>query len=218
VRPGEILGITGLLDSGRTEVALSLFGITPIESGEFLIKGASVAIDSPRAAMRHKIGFVPEDRLTEGLFLPRSIADNVVVAEIDDLTTRFGLLDDEKRRSEVYRWVGELAIATPDPANACQTLSGGNQQRVVLAKWLARDLEVLVLSGPTAGVDIGSKYDIHGILQGLAREGLGLIIISDDLPEVLENCSRILVMKSGKVVADLDAGATDEAEILSYML
>ena len=218
LRPGEILGITGLLDSGRTEVALSLFGISPIHAGQFLVNGEKVTIDSPQAAIRYKIGFVPEDRLTEGLFLPRSIADNVTVVEIDDLTRRFGFLDEQKRAAEVRKWVKELAIATPDPENACNTLSGGNQQRVALAKWLARDLSVLILNGPTAGVDIGSKYDIHGILQNLAREGLGIIIISDDLPEVLENCSRILVMKGGQVVADLDAGATDESEILSYML
>lgn len=218
LRPGEILGITGLLDSGRTEIALSLFGIAPIESGELLLNGAPVTIDSPQSAIRNKIGFVPEDRLTEGLFLPQSIADNVTVVEIDELTRAFGFLDEEKRKTEVERWVRELAIATPDPSNPCHTLSGGNQQRVVLAKWLARKLDVLVLNGPTAGVDIGSKYDIHGILQELARDGLGLIIISDDLPEVLENCSRILVMKEGAVVADLETGSTDESEVLSYML
>lgn len=218
LRPGEILGITGLLDSGRARVALSLFGIAPIHSGELLIRGKPVTIDSPEAAMRNRVGFVPEDRLTEGLFLPQSIADNVVAARIDSLTRRFGFLDDRKRAREVEKWVQELAIATPDPANACHTLSGGNQQRVVLAKWLARELDILVLNGPTVGVDIGSKYDIHGILQELANQGLGLIIVSDDLPEVLENCSRVLVMKGGIVIADLDAAATTESEILSHML
>ena len=153
--------------------------------------------------------------------LPKSIpdiADNVVVGEIDELTRRLSFLDEEKRAREVEKWVEELAIATPNPDNACLTLSGGNQQRVVLAKWLACDLEILVLNGPTVGVDIGSKYDIHGILQGLAQQGLSLIIVSDDLPEILENCSRILVMKSGKVVAHLDSEKTDESEILSYMM
>lgn len=218
LRPGEIIGITGLLDSGRTEVALSLFGMSPIDTGEILVNGTHVSIESPRDAIRNNIGLVPEDRLTEGLFLSQSIGNNVIVAEIDELTKRFGFLDDDKRESEVQRWVSELAIATPDPRNACQTLSGGNQQRVVLAKWLARDLDVLVLNGPTVGVDIGSKYDIHGVLQELAKKGLGLILVSDDLPEILENCSRILVMKGGRVVADMDAGSTDETEILSYML
>jgi simple sugar transport system ATP-binding protein len=218
LRKGEILGITGLLDSGRSQVALSLFGIAPIESGQILLNGKPVTIDTPQDAMRNKIGLVPEDRLTEGLFLPQSIADNVVVGEIDELTRRFSFLDDEKRAREVDKWVSELAIATPDPDNACLTLSGGNQQRVVLAKWLACDLDILILNGPTVGVDIGSKYDIHGILQGLAKQGLSLIIVSDDLPEILENCTRILVMKSGRVVADLEGEKTDESEILSYMM
>ncbi|MDA3950888.1 MAG: sugar ABC transporter ATP-binding protein [Spirochaeta sp.] len=218
LKRGEILGITGLLDSGRSQVALSLFGIAPVDSGQVLLEGKPVTIDTPQAAIQHKIGFVPEDRLTEGLFLPQSIADNVVVGEIDELTKRFSFVDAEKRATEVEKWVGELAIATPNPDNACLTLSGGNQQRVVLAKWLACDLDILVLNGPTVGVDIGSKYDIHGILQGLAKQGLSLIIVSDDLPEILENCSRILVMKSGEVVADLDSEKTDESEILSYMM
>ncbi|MDF1568709.1 MAG: sugar ABC transporter ATP-binding protein [Spirochaetaceae bacterium] len=218
LKRGEILGITGLLDSGRSEVALSLFGISPIHSGQLFINGAPVNIDTPQAAIRNKMGFVPEDRLTEGLFLPRSIADNIIVGEIDKLTRQFSFLDRQQLGKEVERWVGKLAIATPDPDNACLTLSGGNQQRVVLAKWLACNLDILILNGPTVGVDIGSKYDIHGILQSLAGEGLSSIIVSDDLPEILENCSRILVMKSGRVVANLDSEKTDESEILSYMM
>ncbi|MGE0075883.1 MAG: sugar ABC transporter ATP-binding protein [Sphaerochaetaceae bacterium] len=218
VHRGEILGITGLLDSGRTELALSIFGIKPIESGQFLVDGKPVRISSPQVAIGNNIGYVPEDRLSEGLFLSQSIADNIVISEIDRLVKKAGILDKKKRSAEIDKWVNELAIATPDPNNACQTLSGGNQQRIVLAKWLACNLDVLVLNGPTVGVDIGSKHDIHGILQELAKEGLGLIIISDDLPEVLENCSRVLVMKAGRIVADMNAGETDEKTILSYML
>lgn len=218
VHRGEILGITGLLDSGRTELALSIFGIKPIETGQFLVDGNPVRISSPQVAIGNNIGYVPEDRLSEGLFLSQSIADNIVISEIDRLVKSAGILDKKKRSAEIDKWVNELAIATPDPNNACQTLSGGNQQRIVLAKWLACNLDVLVLNGPTVGVDIGSKHDIHGILQQLAKEGLGLIIISDDLPEVLENCSRVLVMKAGRIVADMNAGETDEKTILSYML
>ncbi|MDT3359733.1 MAG: sugar ABC transporter ATP-binding protein [Spirochaetota bacterium] len=215
---GEIIGITGLLDSGRTELALSMFGIKPIQSGSFSIDGKSVSIQSPRDAIAHNLGFVPEDRLTEGLFLSQSIADNIVISEIDRLSKRAGIVDQAKREAEIEHWVKELAIATPDPNNACQTLSGGNQQRIVLAKWLACNLDILVLNGPTVGVDIGSKHDIHGILHELASKGLGLILISDDLPEVVENCSRIIVMKAGRIVAELKAEETDEKTILSYML
>ena len=218
LRKGEILGITGLLDSGRTELALSLFGIRPADKGALLKDGAEVHLNSPQDAIRARIGFVPEDRLSEGLFLPRSIADNVVISEIDRLASGEGVLDRGKRSAEIDRWVKELAIATPDPNNACSTLSGGNQQRIVLAKWLACNPDVLVLNGPTVGVDIGSKHDIHAILQRLANEGMAIIIISDDLPEVLENCSRLLVLKAGRVVKELLPADTNEQEVLSYML
>lgn len=215
---GEIIGITGLLDSGRSELALSIFGILPIESGQFMVDGKEVYIKNPQVAIEHNIGYVPEDRLSEGLFLSQSIADNIVISEIDRLAKTAGVLDQKKRSDEIEKWIKELAIATPDPNNACQTLSGGNQQRILLAKWLACNLDILVLNGPTVGVDIGSKYDIHGILQELAKQGLGLIIISDDLPEIMENCSRVLVMKAGRIVAEMQADEADEKTILSYML
>lgn len=215
---GQIIGITGLLDSGRTELALSMFGIKPIKEGEYRVHGKAVAVKSPKDAIEHQIGYVPEDRLSEGLFLSQPIGDNIVITELDALTKRFGVVDQKKRGDEIKRWVKNLAIATPNPDNACQTLSGGNQQRVVLAKWLANNPRVLILNGPTVGVDIGSKHDIHTILQELAKEGMGIIIITDDLPEVVENCSEILVMKSGKIVATLAAEEADEQKILSYML
>ena len=123
-----------------------------------------------------------------------------------------------RKSREINRWVKELAIATPDPNNACSTLSGGNQQRVVLAKWLARDLKVLILNGPTVGVDIGSKYDIHQILRGLAEQGLGIIIISDDIPEIITNCSRIMIMKNGRISAELSAEEADEQTLTRYMM
>ena len=128
------------------------------------------------------------------------------------------VLDRKACQAEIDKWVKDLAIATPDPKNACSTLSGGNQQRIVLAKWLACKPDVLVLNGPTVGVDIGSKHDIHAILQRLADQGMAVIIISDDLPEVLENCSHILVMKGGRIVARLDPQEADEAVVLSHMM
>ncbi|MFA5468505.1 MAG: sugar ABC transporter ATP-binding protein [Sphaerochaetaceae bacterium] len=218
VHPGEIVGVTGLLDSGRSELALALFGMRTIEEGQIKVKGKVVKITSPRRAIRHKIGYLPEDRLSEGLFMSQSIADNVIISEIDRLSKVLGIVDRSKKSSEIKHWVKELAIATPNVTNACQTLSGGNQQRVVLAKWLACNLDILILNGPTVGVDIGSKHDIHRILQNLAAEGMGLIIISDDLPEVVQNCSRILVLKGGRIVADMPSSESDEKTILSYML
>lgn len=215
---GEILGITGLLDSGRSELALSLFGIRKADAGSIQVNGKPVTLASPVDAIQAKIGYVPEDRLSEGLFLPRSIAENVVVSKLDRLSSALGVVDRNARQAEIQRWVKELAIATPNPENACQTLSGGNQQRVVLAKWLACEPDVLILNGPTVGVDIGSKHDIHRILQRLAGQGMAVIIISDDLPEVLQNCSRVLVMKSGGIVAELNPHETDERALSAQMM
>ena len=218
LKPGQILGITGLLDSGRTELSLALFGLRRASGGEILMKGQRVTIESPRDAIAAGIGLVPEDRLSEGLFLPQPISDNIVISEIDDLAGALSVVDRKRRQDEVTKWVKDLAIATPNPDNACSTLSGGNQQRIVLAKWLACKPDVLILNGPTVGVDIGSKHDIHAILQRLANQGMAVIIISDDLPEVLENCSDLLVMRAGKIVAQLDPATTDESLVLQHMM
>ena len=218
LKPGQILGVTGLLDSGRTELSLALFGLRKISGGEIRMKGEPVKINSPKDAIAAGIGLVPEDRLSEGLFLPQPISENIVISEIDQLSNRIGVVDRKRRKEEVEKWVSELSIATPNPDNACSTLSGGNQQRIVLAKWLACKPDVLILNGPTVGVDIGSKHDIHAILQRLANQGMAVIIISDDLPEVLENCSDLLVMRAGKIVARLDPSVTDEATVLHHMM
>ncbi|MCP1103175.1 simple sugar transport system ATP-binding protein [Aequitasia blattaphilus] len=217
VKGGEIIGITGLLDSGRTELALSLFGLKPSTSGEILIEGKETVIDSPQAAINSGIGFVPEDRLSEGLFLERSIGDNIVISEIDKLTKK-GFVDKEKYEREIQRWVSELTIATPNADNAASTLSGGNQQRIVLAKWLACEPKVLILNGPTVGVDIGSKHDIHSILQKLANAGMAVIIISDDLPEVMQNCSKVVVLRDGQVAGELDTNDIQERQIIDIMM
>jgi len=215
---GEILGLTGLLGSGRTELALSLFGMRKADKGTIRIKGKNVVLDSVRSAMENGIGYVPEDRLSEGLFLPRGIGDNVVISEIDSLANRIGVLDKARKQKEIDRWVEELSIATPNPDNACSTLSGGNQQRIVLAKWLSREPDVLILNGPTMGVDIGSKHDIHLILEKLADKGMALIIISDDIPEILSTCSKIMIMKNGRITATLNPKETNTQELSQYMM
>ena len=217
LRRGEILGITGLLGSGRTELALTLFGAYKRDSGEIRVNGKPVALHGIRDAIANGIGYVPEDRLTEGLFLERSIGDNVVISQIDSLASRGGLLDPQKKSLKAAEWVEQLKIATPDPDNAANTLSGGNQQRIVLAKWLATGPDVLILNGPTMGVDIGSKHDIHQILRGLAAKGMGIIVISDDIPEVIGNCNRILLMKAGRIEEELDPAVTTEAELAELM-
>ncbi len=218
LKRGQILGITGLLGSGRTELALTLFGMRKASGGTIKIDGKDAVLNDPMKAIENGIGYVPEDRLTEGLFLPRSIGDNAIISEIDALAGKLGALDSKKRGGEAQKLVELLSIATPNHANAASTLSGGNQQRVVLAKWIATNPKVLILNGPTVGVDIGSKRDIHEILHKLAHDGLGIIIISDDIPEILANSSEILIMRDGKITATLDPCDTDAARLTGYMM
>ncbi len=210
---GEIVGITGLLGSGRTELAQALFGIRPCDQGVILVEGKKVRISGVTQAMNCGIGYVPEDRLTEGLFLTQPIGMNIIISKIDQLTGALGLINEDKVNGEILQWIEKLAIRTTDPQRPVQTLSGGNQQRVVLAKWMSRNMKVLILNGPTVGVDIGSKHDIHEILKSLARSGLGIIVISDDLPEVLTLCNRVLVMKSGRLSGRLDPKDVSEREL-----
>lgn len=210
---GEILGITGLLGSGRTELALSLFGIYPAGSGTIKINGKPVQIKNVRDAIKCGIGYVPADRFTEGLFLPQSIIRNIVVSKLDKLSNRFGFLKNKEIDSEVEKWIRDLSVITNSAASPVQTLSGGNQQKIVLSRWLATDLSVLILNGPTVGVDIGSKYDIHQILRSLAEKGIAIIIISDDLPEVINNCNLILIMRNGRIASKVNARETNEKQL-----
>jgi simple sugar transport system ATP-binding protein len=215
LRAGEILGITGLLGSGRDTLALALFGLLPMTSGTVTIDGADVTLDSPATAMRHGIGFVPEDRLTEGLFLDHSIESNIIIRTVDSLRTRLRLLDRGRAHKVATRWVDDLRIKTPDVERAVSTLSGGNQQRVVLAKWLCADPKILILNGPTVGVDVGSKAEILHLLTELAAGGMGIVVISDDIPELLDVCHRIALMRDGRIAnefhrADIDIERLNE--------
>ena len=213
VRPGEILGITGLLGSGRTELAMSLFGMLPLDSGRIRVKGQDVTLRGVRDAIAAGIAYVPEDRLTEGLFLSRSIGENITISEMESFTKALGFIDKKAIRDEEKKWVKRLDVVTPDPANAVNTLSGGNQQKVVLAKWLATKPSVLILNGPTVGVDIGSKFTIHSILRELAAQGMAVIIISDDIAEVLTNCSTIAIMRAGHLSDPINPDTLTEAEL-----
>ena len=216
--PGEILGIAGLLGSGRNELAHALFGLRPAYSGTIRIGEEQVVMDSVQTAMRHGIAFVPEDRLTQGLLLEQTIANNINICTIDQLTDSRGWIDEERAAEQVEQWIGQLKIQVASPENPAKSLSGGNQQRIVIAKWLATKPKVLILSGPTVGVDVGSKEAIHKILRDLARSGMGIILISDDIPEITANCSRILLMRSGEIVAEYQAGQLSEDELSDILL
>ncbi|MGA2381703.1 MAG: sugar ABC transporter ATP-binding protein [Spirochaetia bacterium] len=202
---GEIVGITGLIGSGRTELALALFGVSPADSGEILVEGKPCRVSSVQDAVKAGIAYVPENRLVQGLIMKQSVGDNIIAAILARLLSRLRLIDPRKRREKAAQWITSLEIKVSDPAVAVQTLSGGNQQRVVIAKWLASDPKILILDGPTVGIDVMAKNAIHNIIRELAARGLGVLLISDEIPEVANNCSRILLMRSGKIRSELGA-------------
>jgi simple sugar transport system ATP-binding protein len=214
VHAGEILGITGLLGSGRTELALSLFGMTQPDAGEIRIDGKPVRFRTPREAIEHGMAYVSEDRLTLGLVLDQPISSNTVVTILDRLAGRLGLIDPRTRRDTVDNWVRDLSIKVSDPENPVKTLSGGNQQRVVLAKWMARNPRVLILDSPTVGVDISAKDGIYEIVKKLAGQGIAIIMISDEIPEVLYHSHRVLVMRAGRISGDYVPFRSSEQELM----
>ena len=168
-------------------------------------------------AQKLKIGYVPEDRLTEGLCLLQPIADNIILASLKRLSSVLGFIRHRDVLDEANKWVKTFSIATDDPDKHASTLSGGNQQKIVLSKWLSTELEVLILNGPTVGVDIGAKQDIHNLVRDLANEGLAVILISDDLSEVVVNCNHVLVMKEGSIVGRMKGEEIDHQAILDII-
>jgi ribose transport system ATP-binding protein len=212
---GEILGIAGLVGSGRTELARAIFGADPITAGEVLIDGSPVAIDSPRAAIRHGVGLVPEDRKHQGAVLSMSVVENITLASLAEVT-RWGQLDRGKERQTARRLVQQLHIATAGVEQEAGRLSGGNQQKVVLAKWLCSRSKVLIVDEPTRGVDVGARAAIHGLLNDLAAGGTTIIMVSSDLPEVMGMSDRILVMHEGRLAGELVREDFNEETIVMY--
>jgi rhamnose transport system ATP-binding protein len=211
VRAGEILGLAGLVGAGRTKLARVLFGLTPADSGELLVRGRPVTIDSPERALALGIGHVPEDRRRHGVILEMTVATNVTLATLRAVS-RLGFLDFRRERATAARFVEQLAIKTASLEAPAGNLSGGNQQKVALARWLAASPSVLILDEPTQGVDVGAKAEIHRLMSELAGRGLAILMISSELPEVLGMSDRIAVMHGGAIVGELDrAQATQEA-------
>jgi simple sugar transport system ATP-binding protein len=207
---GETVGITGLLGSGRRELALALFGLDPAEAGGIQIDGRPVRLRTVQDAMRAGVACVPEDRLTEGIFAEQPLGRNIAVSSVATLATRAGWIRRAPWQDFIGRWMRALAIQAPSARIAVGQLSGGNQQKVVLGRWLATQAKVLILNGPTVGIDIGAKMDVHERIRDLARRGMSVLLISDDLPELAALCSRILLMHRGRIVKELAAAACDE--------
>ena len=203
IRKGETLGLTGLLGAGRTELALSIFGMLRPDSGKISIGGVPLNVRSNRDAIRAGIGYLSEDRLSLGLIQPQSIADNLVLPVLDKTLYR-GFISAQKKQTLVRRWIDDLAIKVGHTIDPISTLSGGNQQRIAIAKWLAVGLKLIILDCPTVGVDVGARAGIFEIVQRLAHEGLAILLISDEVPEVFFNADRVLHMAEGRIVAEYD--------------
>jgi simple sugar transport system ATP-binding protein len=210
---GEVIGITGLLGSGRTELALSLFGLNPPESGQIRLNRKTVQLASNWEAIAAGIGYVPEDRMTLGLVMPQPVSSNITLAVLDTLVNKLHLIDPIKKQQFIEQRIAELNLKVADPDVAVNSLSGGNQQRVVLAKWIATEPKILILDSPTVGVDIAAKMGIYEIINRLALQGMGIILISDEVAEVYCNCHRILLMRKGRL-----AGEYTPSEISEYDL
>ena len=209
---GEILGIIGLLGSGRSELATAIFGLNKPDSGELFIDGEKVVIDNPGEAIEHGICYLPEDRLSEGLFIEKEIEENLSVIILKNYI-KSGLIQRKKLITDIEKLSKDLNIKTPSLELPVQSLSGGNQQKVVVAKWIAANPKIFILDGPTVGIDVGSKSDIHQIIRNLANKGIGIIIISDEIPEALQNSNRILVMRHGRIVKELESDCITEEEL-----
>jgi simple sugar transport system ATP-binding protein len=208
IRAGEVLGLTGLIGAGRTELGHTLFGMTQPDKGTMRLDSKPLKLRSNRDAVAAGIAYVSEDRLALGLVQPQSIADNLVMAVLQRITGSNGLISGEKKTSLVHKWIEELAIKVGKPTDAVATLSGGNQQKVVLAKWLATEPKVLILDSPTVGVDVGARAGIYKIVRHLADLGLAILLISDEVSEVHFNADRILHMAGGKIVGEIDPRTT----------
>jgi simple sugar transport system ATP-binding protein len=199
---GEVLGLCGLLGSGRTELALSLFGMTKPDSGKIYLDSKPVRFRGHEDAIKSGIGYVSEDRLTLGLVQQQSVGDNTVLAIMETLRSRFHLIDEYRKNRIVLEWIEKLGVKVASPDQAISTLSGGNQQKIVLAKWVLTQPKILILDSPTVGVDVGAKASIYQLIHQLAAEGISILLISDEVPEVYFNCDRVLHFSEGTVLGE----------------
>lgn len=215
VRRGEIVGIAGLVGAGRSSLLNCIFGAIGSDAGQVVLDGAPLHAKGPRAAIDRGIGLVPEDRRGSGLITSRSVEENLTLPSIDELS-QGAALKPKTLREVTNRYIQELRIKTPSGAQPVRLLSGGNQQKVVLAKWLARDVSVLLLDEPTVGVDVGAKSEIYALIHELAAAGMSIVMVSSDLPEVLGMSDRILVMSEGRLTAELSREEATQEEIMRY--
>jgi ribose transport system ATP-binding protein len=216
VRRGEIVGLAGLVGGGRSEVARAIFGIDRIDSGAIEIDGKRVQIKDPNQAIHHRIALLPEDRKQQGLVLLQSVADNIVVAAPEKVSRLPGVIPPSARARAARRFISALKIKTPGTGQRVRNLSGGNQQKVVLAKWLLTDADIFIFDEPTRGIDVGAKVEVYRLMNDLLRNGAAILMISSELPEVLGMSDRILVMREGRIVAEFDRESATQEAVMTY--
>src|SRR5579862_2553622 len=216
VREGEIVGISGLVGSGRTEVLQSIFGLDQNAFGRIEVHGKQVRIRDPRTALKLGLGLVPEDRKRHGLILSMRVRENMTLTILRRLAA-FGFVKQRMERKQAKVYFDRLHVRAPSMEAATSGLSGGNQQKLVIAKWVAADCKVLMVDEPTRGVDVGAKQEIHDILREMAKEGRAVLMVSSELPEMLALATRILVMRQGKIVGEVDRDAADEEKLIRLM-
>jgi ribose transport system ATP-binding protein len=213
LKQGEILGIAGLVGAGRTELLEAIFGIRQVTNGDIYLGGERIEIDNPAKAIKNGIGFIPEDRKAQGLFLNMGVRQNIVLAALNFLT-RFGVVLQKRTKELATSLVEQLDIRTPGLGQKVRNLSGGNQQKVVIARWLALEPRILLLDEPTRGIDVGAKTEIHTLLDQMAQTGVGILMVSSELPEILSVCDRLLVMREGRILLETVPEKTTQDEVM----
>lgn len=213
LRRGEILGFSGLMGAGRTEVARAIFGADPYDSGEIYVNGKQVFIKSPEDAVKHGIGYLSEDRKRYGLMLIKSVAENTAISSMERYT-RFGLINDRLLKEEAQAENEKLRTKTPSMEQALKNLSGGNQQKVIIARWLIKNSDILIFDEPTRGIDVGAKSEIYKLMNDLAKQGKSIIMISSELVEILRMSDRVLVMCEGRKTGELDISEANQENIM----
>jgi ribose transport system ATP-binding protein len=216
LRRGEILGFAGLMGAGRTEVARAIFGADPISAGTIVLNGTSIEIRNPVDAISQGIAYLSEDRKSEGLALSMPVATNITLTDIAAVSNRAGFIDFAQEDAFARKYIDMLGIKTPSPKQLVRHLSGGNQQKVVIGKWLFRGSRILFFDEPTRGIDVGAKLAIYELLDRLAADGIGIVLISSELPEILGMTDRVAVFHEGKIRTVLQTRDTSQAEIMHF--
>lgn len=215
-RRGEILGFAGLMGAGRTEIMNAIFGVTKLTSGTITVNGKVIPKQTPKIMKRAGLGYVTEDRKGNGLVLGMDVGDNIILASLDQLSDNFGCINHRKARENSVKYKDALNIKTPSLEQKAGNLSGGNQQKIVLAKWLMQNPDVIVFDEPTRGIDVGAKTEIYKLIAKLAEEGKSIIFISSEMPEILGMCDRIIIMSGGRISGEISAAEASQERILEY--